>query len=38
VTDANGNFEIKNAPAGDQKVVVWAEAIGPAISPLLPAM
>lgn len=29
VTDADGNFEIKNAPAGDQKVVVWAEALGP---------
>jgi hypothetical protein len=29
VTDADGNFEIKNVPAGDQKVVVWAEALGP---------
>jgi len=29
VTDANGNFEIKNVPAGDQKVVVWAEGLGP---------
>ena len=28
VTDDQGNFEIKNAPAGDQKVVVWAEALG----------
>ena len=26
VTDANGNYEIKNAPAGTQKVVVWQEA------------
>lgn len=29
VTDADGNFEIKNVPAGDQKVVVWCESIGP---------
>lgn len=29
VTDADGNFEIKNVPAGDQKVVVWCEALGP---------
>ena len=28
VTDDNGNFEIKNAPAGTQKVVVWQEAAG----------
>jgi hypothetical protein len=28
VTDAQGNFEIKNAPAGTQKVVVWQEAVG----------
>jgi plastocyanin len=28
VTDANGNFEIKNVPAGTQKVVVWEEAVG----------
>jgi len=28
VTDAKGNFEIKNAPAGPQKVVVWQEAAG----------
>jgi len=27
VTDENGNFEIKNAPAGTQKVVVWQEAV-----------
>jgi len=27
VTDANGNYEIKNAPAGTQKVVVWQEAL-----------
>jgi hypothetical protein len=26
VTDANGYYEIKNAPAGTQKVVVWQEA------------
>ena len=26
VTDENGNYEIKNAPAGTQKVVVWQEA------------
>jgi plastocyanin len=29
VTDAQGNFEIKNVPAGTQKVVVWQEAVGP---------
>ena len=28
VTDAKGNFEIKNVPAGTQKVVVWQEAVG----------
>ena len=28
VTDASGNFEIKNVPAGTQKVVVWQEAMG----------
>jgi plastocyanin len=28
VTDANGYYEIKNAPAGTQKVVVWQEAAG----------
>jgi len=27
VTDAKGYFEIKNAPAGTQKVVVWQEAV-----------
>jgi len=27
VTDATGYFEIKNAPAGTQKVVVWQEAV-----------
>lgn len=27
VTDAKGYFEIKNAPAGTQKLVVWQEAI-----------
>ena len=26
VTDDKGNFEIKNVPAGTQKVVVWQEA------------
>ena len=26
VTDAKGNFEIKNVPTGNQKVVVWQEA------------
>lgn len=26
VTDKDGNFEIKNVPAGTQKVVVWQEA------------
>lgn len=29
VTDENGNFEIPNVPAGEQKVVVWAEALNP---------
>jgi plastocyanin len=28
VTDAQGNYEIKNAPAGTQRVVVWQEAVG----------
>lgn len=28
VTDEKGNFEIKNVPAGTQKVVVWQEAVG----------
>jgi hypothetical protein len=28
VTDKDGNFEIKNVPAGTQKVVVWQEAVG----------
>ena len=27
VTDAKGYFEIKNAPAGTQKMVVWQEAV-----------
>jgi plastocyanin len=27
VTDAKGNFEIKNVPAGTQKVVVWQEMV-----------
>ncbi len=27
VTDAQGNYEIKNVPAGTQKVVVWQEAV-----------
>jgi hypothetical protein len=30
VTDEKGEFEIKNVPAGAQKVVVWAEALHPA--------
>ena len=29
VTDAQGNFELKNVPAGTQKVVVWTEASNP---------
>jgi hypothetical protein len=29
VTDDQGNFEIKNVPAGTQKVVVWHEAVSP---------
>jgi plastocyanin len=29
VTDDQGNFEIKNVPAGTQKVVVWQEAVAP---------
>jgi hypothetical protein len=29
VTDEQGNYEIKNVPAGTQKVVVWQEATGP---------
>ncbi|MDR3635334.1 MAG: hypothetical protein P4L84_16135 [Isosphaeraceae bacterium] len=28
VTNEKGEFEIKNAPAGTQKVVVWQEAVG----------
>jgi hypothetical protein len=28
VTDENGNFEIKDVPAGEQKLVVWQEKIG----------
>jgi len=28
VTDADGNFEIKLAPAGDYKLMVWHEAVG----------
>lgn len=28
VTDADGNFEIKNAPAGKVNLVVWQEAMG----------
>ncbi len=27
VTDKDGNFEIKNVPAGTQKLVVWQEAV-----------
>jgi len=29
VTDEKGNYEIKEVPAGTQKVVVWQEATGP---------
>jgi hypothetical protein len=29
VTDEKGNFELKNVPAGTQKVVVWQEAVAP---------
>lgn len=29
VTDEKGEFEIQNVPAGEQKVVVWAEALHP---------
>lgn len=32
ITDEKGNFEIKNVPAGTQKVVVWQEAVG-AVTP-----
>jgi hypothetical protein len=28
VTDADGNFEIKNAPAGDRNIVLWHEKVG----------
>ena len=28
VTDEKGNFEIKNVPAGTQKLVVWHEGVG----------
>lgn len=28
VTDENGNFEIKDAPAGDFRLVVWHEEVG----------
>jgi len=29
VTDDKGNYEIKNVPAGSQKVVIWQEAVAP---------
>jgi plastocyanin len=29
VTDAQGNFELKNVPAGTQKIVIWQEAVAP---------
>lgn len=29
VTDAQGNYEIKNVPAGTQKVAIWQEAVAP---------
>ena len=32
VTDEKGNFEIKNVPAGTQKVVVWQESVREAAS------
>jgi hypothetical protein len=28
VTDEDGNFEIKNAPAGDFRIVIWQEGMG----------
>jgi len=28
VTDDSGNFEIKDAPAGDYRLVVWHESVG----------
>jgi hypothetical protein len=28
VTDADGKFEIKNAPAGKCRIVIWQESIG----------
>ena len=28
MTDADGNFEIKLAPAGEYKLMVWHEAVG----------
>jgi len=28
ITDKDGNFEIKNAPAGDHQLVVWHEGVG----------
>jgi hypothetical protein len=28
VTDANGRFEIKDAPAGNWRLVVWQESVG----------
>src|SRR5207248_1927486 len=28
VTDENGNFEIKNAPAGKWRMIVWQEKVG----------
>lgn len=33
VTDEEGNYEIKNVPAGTQKVVVWQEAVTPFVTP-----
>jgi plastocyanin len=37
VTDADGNFEIKNAPAGDFRVVAWHEAQGWLVGDAKPA-
>jgi hypothetical protein len=28
VTDADGNFEIKDAPAGTYRLMIWQESIG----------
>jgi hypothetical protein len=28
ITDGDGKFEIKNAPAGDFRLVIWHEGVG----------